>query len=111
MRIGCYNPLVTQSGSKVTVNLSDQPYTITIRPGLLRDAGSMLRALGSGAASAVAKVAIVTDTNVEPEHGGPLVNSLREAGFEVLLARVPAGEDQKHLGTVDALYDRFLSAR
>lgn len=94
------------SEATISVNLANQPYAITVRPGLLREAGAMIRSL-----SKAAKAAVVTDTDVEPHHGGTLVASLREAGFDVLLARVPAGEDQKHLGTIDALYGRFLSAR
>lgn len=92
---------------KIPVRLSGQQYDISIQPGLLRTAGGIVRSL----TAAAQKAAIVTDTNVEEHHAAPLVASLREAGFDVLLARIPPGEDQKHLGTVDALYDRFLSAR
>jgi 3-dehydroquinate synthase len=80
-------------------------YDITVRPGLLADAGALLRQHAPGR-----RAAVVTDDRVGPLYLPALEQSLRAAGYEVITATLPHGEDHKTLASVAAVYDRFLAA-
>ncbi len=90
----------------VTVNLPDQHYNITIRPGLLSAVGPALLELGCPK-----KVGIITDSQVGPLYADTLIRSLRESGIEPLAATIPAGETHKTLADLSPVYDLFLSHR
>lgn len=90
----------------ITVNLSGESYTIRIEPGLLARAGDELRQI-----SRAAKAIIITDEIVGPLHSTALVQSLRAANFETIIATLPSGEQHKTLRDLLPIFDAILSSR
>jgi 3-dehydroquinate synthase len=89
----------------VHVNVSS-PYDVTIEPGLLARSGELVRAMASSK-----RCGVVSDDLVAPLHLPALETALRRAGFEPIVALIPAGERHKTLATVSSVYDRLLSAK
>ncbi|MGQ9531226.1 MAG: 3-dehydroquinate synthase [Desulfotomaculales bacterium] len=87
-------------GRKVTVNLGARSYDIIIGAGLLDTLGERLNELGLGRT-----VLLVSDEQVWALHGARVRNSLENAGFRVVPAVVPPGEEQKDLARAEELYD------
>ncbi len=54
--------------------------------------------------------ALVSDENVGPHYGPPLMIALGKSGCTARLIKVPAGESAKTLETVGALWNAFLEA-
>lgn len=92
--------------STVPVQLPDAAYDVTIKRGLLRQAGERLRELTKSK-----KVAIVTDQNVAPLHLDALIISLAACGFAKTQVILPAGENHKTLESISAIYDVLLQSR
>jgi 3-dehydroquinate synthase len=90
----------------VPVNLPTGKYNVSIEAGLLRCVGKMLRELNQSA-----KAGIVTDSHVGAIHLQALEDSLKSAGFEPMLAAIPAGEQHKTLSMLLPVYDQFLAAK
>lgn len=90
----------------VPVNLEGGRYDIVIRPGLLAEIGASLAQLSKSQ-----KAAIVTDSLVGPLFVQLLIQSLKGAGIEPVVATIPAGETHKTFADVSAVYDEFLSHR
>lgn len=91
----------------VSVNIPNTPaYDITVEPGLLNRAGDLLRNLSKSN-----KAAIVTDNHLAAAHWPALQQSLHAAGFEPIVATLPAGEKHKTLTDMLPVYDTFLEAR
>ena len=88
----------------LTVALPGREYDILIERGLLSQAGARVRAVLPKAS----KLAVVTDSNVEPLHSKPLLDSLTAAGFEVRLFVVPAGEKSKNASQLSQLWEGFM---
>jgi 3-dehydroquinate synthase len=84
----------------------DKPYDVIVEPGLLARVGPELRRL-----SRSARVAVVTESNVAPLHLPALHFSLQNAGFEVITATFPAGENNKTIATTSLVYDALLPAK
>jgi len=59
----------------VSVELPGREYEIVVERGCLERCGKMISALGMKG-----KVALISDTNVEPLHGGVVRESLKAAG-------------------------------
>jgi 3-dehydroquinate synthase len=93
-------------GAIVSVKLPSASYDITVRPGLLRDAGAMVAKI-----TPARKAAIITDSHVGSLHLPALQDSLRLAGFETFVATIPAGEQYKTLATLMPVYDQLLIAK
>src|SRR5688572_8380038 len=89
----------------VHVGVPGAEYDVHVRAGLLAEAGAIVRKL-----SAAKKAAVVTDAHVGPAYAERLTSSLRGAGFEVIRATVPAGEDHKTVAVVATIYDQLLTA-
>jgi 3-dehydroquinate synthase len=90
----------------VQANVEGRRYDITIRRGLLGDVGEILSKLTRSK-----KAALITDSNVGSRYAAGLVQSLRGAGIEPIVATIPAGEDHKTLAHIAPVYDLLLSAR
>ena len=88
----------------VPVRLDRASYDIRIRRGLLSDVGKILATL-----SRAKKAAIVTDSNVGPRYAQTVAQSLRSAGFEPVVATIPAGEDHKTLADLEPVFTTLLS--
>ena len=68
-----------------------RPYNVHIAPGLLANAGAMVREAVPGASRA----AIITDRNVEALYLAPVLRSLEVAEFEAASFSIPPGEASK----------------
>jgi 3-dehydroquinate synthase len=91
---------------KVSLQLPDSNYVITVEPGLLSRIGPELRAL-----TPASKAAIITDENVASHHLAGLTNSLRKTGIEPIVATLNPGEDHKTLPALLPVFDQFLQAK
>ena len=89
---------------RLTVNLPGREYDILIARGLLAQTGERVRTVLPRAH----KLAVVTDSNVDPLYSGAVMDSLEEAGFEGRLFVVPAGEESKNPSQLAALWEGFM---
>lgn len=87
------------------VRLGERSYPIEIGAGRLRHLGSRCRRLRLGGTCLV-----VSDSNVFALYGEKACASLRQAGFAVTPAVVPAGEASKSEKQLSALYGAALEA-
>ena len=87
----------------VTVNTS-KTYEIKIGAGILSQIGTEAAALGN-----VAKVCIVSDSNVFPHYGQQITEKLQEVGFTVCSFVFPAGEQSKNAETFLSLLNELAS--
>ncbi len=98
---------VIQHASTVTLTVSHPggAYPIHIGDGLLSHIGGALRATGAILGD---RVAVVSNSVVEPLYGALVEESLRVADYHPVGCIIPDGEQHKTLDTVAHLYDRFL---
>ena len=75
------------------------PYNILIERGLTDKVGELVRELGGAN-----KICVISDSNVAPLYGERVINSLKDAGFEVCAYTFEAGEKQKTLATITEMY-------
>ena len=54
------------------------------------------------------KVAVITDSNVEPLYAKRVLTSLESSGFDPFLVTLPAGESTKSMDFLEELYDKLL---
>lgn len=92
-----------ESVRAVPVPLGERSYEILIGPGLIADAGDLLRPHFRRR-----QAAIVTDENVARHHLPALEDSLRRSGFEVGSVVLPPGERSKSFAELARLCDRLL---
>ncbi|MBQ7505618.1 MAG: 3-dehydroquinate synthase [Ruminococcus sp.] len=83
---------------KVRVNTS-APYDILIERGLIAKTGSFVKNVSNAK-----KVCVITDSNVGAFYGETVVKSLKEAGFDTAMFTFEAGEKNKRLDTISAMY-------
>lgn len=88
----------------LTVALPGREYDIVIGRGLLSQAGERVRAVLPKAR----KLAVVTDSHVEPLYSAPVLDSLSAAGFDCRLFVVPAGEESKNPSQLVRLWEGFM---
>jgi len=88
------------------VSLGERSYDILVGPGLLAQAGALIRPLLSSP-----RVFVVTDENIEKLHLETLKDSLDEAGIENHGVVLPAGEQTKDFAHLESLLDAMLDAR
>lgn len=93
------------AGVDIPVRLAGRSYRILIGAGLLDGLGACLKEIIPGR-----KVLLVTNPAVRLLYGERAEKSLAEAGFEVVPAEVPDGEEAKSLAMAGALYDRAYTA-
>jgi len=90
---------------KVKVELGDGGYEVRVGAGLLTRIGLWLKEKGFSG-----KAIIITDTVVKELYADALYTGLANAGFDVTLLDVPAGEDQKTLVIAGRLYNKLTTA-
>lgn len=78
-------------------------YDVLVGSGLLAQVGDLTRRVLSAR-----KIAVFTDSAVEPLYGAAVEQSLRDAGFETCCFAFPAGEQSKNLATVEQFLN-FMS--
>lgn len=86
------------------IDLKDRSYDIRIAPGLLDRVGEEIKAVCPRAK----RIAIVTDTNVEPLYSARVEDSLEAAGFDTGLFTGPAGEGAKCATHLAALWEAMM---
>ncbi len=89
----------------IPVDLGARSYRIVVGTHALTTLGSELTGLGVGR-----KVALFTDAGIRRLHGGPVLDGLRAAGFEVTEVVLPEGEQVKTLDVARQAWDRLLEA-
>ena len=90
----------------VKVPLGDRSYSIKIGNEILPNLGKECRRLKLGT-----RCALVTDRQVGPIYSKMAMSSLRNAGFNPIEIRVPAGETAKCLNTIQSSYDKLAKHR
>ncbi len=88
--------------SDLHVSLGARSYDIINRPGVLADCGPLAAKVLRGK-----KVFVISDSNVGPLYGGPVLESLRASGFEPKLLTIPAGEASKSPARLVALWEEL----
>lgn len=89
---------------KIEVKLPQKEYPIYIENGLLTQIGTLVREHWTK----VQQVALISDSNVAPLYAEKVRIQLANAGFQVYLYTVTAGEAAKSLGVASSLYDELL---
>lgn len=83
----------------VQVDLAERAYPVLVEPGLLAQAGEILKSAGFSGSRA----AIISDDTVARFHSGALIASLEAAGFRPTLHTVTAGEASKSMTQAETL--------
>jgi 3-dehydroquinate synthase len=90
----------------IEVSLQDRSYNILIGNGILARAGRILKEVAE-----TPNLVIVSNSKVMQLHGVSLLDSLKRAGFEAKLVRVPDGERFKTLAIVESIYRQLIRFR
>jgi 3-dehydroquinate synthase len=89
----------------VKVELGANSYEIRIGPGLISQVGLRLKEMGYSG-----KAVIITDSTVKNLYAVAAEKGLAEAGFDVAVLEVPAGEAQKTFKSAGRLYNELSKA-
>ena len=89
----------------ISVDLGSRSYRILVGARALAQVGRELAKLGVGR-----KVVLFTDAAIRRLHGGPVVEGLRAAGFELTEVLLPEGESAKTLDVAREAWDRLVEA-
>lgn len=84
----------------VKVELGERSYPIYIGQKILPQIGESLSSLDLGP-----KVLVITNPVVRNLYGEIVETSLKDAGFEIIVAEIPEGEEHKNLESAKFLYD------
>ncbi len=84
----------------------DDTYEVQIGRNLI---STLVQDMRDGLVGGIKKFAVVTDTNVQPLYGQPILEALREAGFTAELFVFPAGEKSKVRKTKEMIEDAMLA--
>ncbi|TVQ45107.1 MAG: 3-dehydroquinate synthase [Gloeocapsa sp. DLM2.Bin57] len=90
----------------ISVKLPQNPYEIAIAPGILTEVGNYLLNLKLGK-----KILVISNREIFDFWGDIVVTSLEEAGFNLTIHLIPAGESHKHLDSISKIYDLALEHR
>ena len=91
---------------KVRVELGERSYEISIDSGILAGLGKSLEEFGFSR-----KAALVSNPTVYGLYGNLVIESMKDAGFEVPVIVVPDGEEYKNLSSVEGIYGEMLAAK
>ncbi|MEM9507715.1 MAG: 3-dehydroquinate synthase [Cyanobacteria bacterium P01_E01_bin.35] len=88
----------------ITVNLPQDSYEIAIAPGGLNDLGNQMQQLNLGK-----KVLVISNPEIFGHYGEACLKSLTDAGFITYTHLIPAGEEHKHIESIQQVYDTALT--
>jgi 3-dehydroquinate synthase len=88
---------------KIGVELGERSYEIVLGTGILHQIGEVMKSM-----EVSGKTAVVSNTTVFPLYGAPVVDSMKDAGFEAFPVILPDGEEYKNLDVLTRLYDELL---
>ncbi|MGK7889417.1 MAG: 3-dehydroquinate synthase [Leptolyngbyaceae cyanobacterium] len=104
--------------SVITVKLPNQSYDVAIAPGGLDAIGPWLVGEGEGFTNLPPtgkalgqRMLLVSNPTVFDHYGERAIASLKQAGFDVDSCILPDGEQHKHLGSIQTIYDTALKHR
>ncbi len=83
----------------------DDSYDVQIGKDLIPE---FVQDIREGLAGGIKKFAVITDSTVEPLYGRPILEALKEAGYQGDLFAFPAGEKSKVRQTKEKLEDAML---
>ena len=89
--------------TEVVVDLGDRSYPVLVGSGILSSVGPRLATLGYAG-----RCGLLTSERVGALYCGPVLDSLRAAGFDPLVIEVDDGEEHKSLATLSTTWDRLL---
>lgn len=89
--------------NRLTVNIPGREYDIVCEKGILDQAGSLLQPLLKGK-----RIALVTDSNVEPLYAQRVAKSLMHADFQVAILEISAGEKSKCASVLSELWEQMM---
>jgi len=92
--------------TRIDVGLGERAYPVLIGPGLLTQAGELIRPLLKRG-----RTAVVTDETVAAAHGQALVRSLAAAGIQAEMIALPPGEETKSFAHLAELSGRLLDLK
>lgn len=92
--------------TQIEVGLAERSYLIHVGSGLLEKTGRLIAKIRPGV-----RAAIVTDSNVDAQHGLTLRNSLDEAGIAHVTIPVTPGEPSKSFPVLTAVAEAIIDAR
>lgn len=90
----------------VPVPLGERSYSILIGSGLLPALGPQCAAL-----NLAKRCAVISDARVAAKYGKAALSSLKSAGFDPILVRIPSGETAKRLRVVEKCCDQLAHHR
>jgi 3-dehydroquinate synthase len=96
----------TRTDHVITVGSGDSAYRVYIGSGLLERASDLISGAGLGGVPR-----IIADRNVWRLHGQRLLEGFKRASTLPPVLEINAGEDQKNLGSVSAIYDWLVEQR
>lgn len=88
---------------KIIVQLGPRSYDICIGHSILHQLKDYLAGLSIGG-----KIAVITNPNIRRLYGEELGRHLKEAGYQLTVIEVPAGERYKTLKSVSRIYDTLI---
>jgi 3-dehydroquinate synthase len=91
---------------KVRVRLKERSYDIYIGKDILKNIGNIIKPLGLSP-----RIAILSNPTVYPLYGKAIEDSLKKAGFDVLVVKIPDGEEYKNLLWLEHIYNILLKAK
>ncbi|MEM7593682.1 MAG: 3-dehydroquinate synthase [Cyanobacteria bacterium P01_A01_bin.83] len=84
----------------INVNLPQDSYQIAISPDSVQELGNKMQQLKLGK-----KVLVISNPEIFGYYGEACLSSLQNAGFETYTHLIPAGEEYKHLESIQQVYD------
>lgn len=87
---------------KITVELGERSYEVTVGVALLAELGAVAAPLSS-------RAVVITDTNVGPLYADAAVAAFSQSDVSTEVIDFPAGEGSKDLSTYAAVMDRLLA--
>ncbi|HEX6244283.1 MAG TPA: 3-dehydroquinate synthase [Polyangiales bacterium] len=94
------------SDAPIVVPMGERTYRVEIYPGVRHLAPARVRRAIKGS-----QVVLVTDTGAQDPWAERMQSALSEAGFNVTLVVLPAGEQHKHIGSVEQIWNAALGAK
>lgn len=91
---------------KLRVELGNRSYDILIGPGLVANAGPIIKDV-----LPQPRVVVVSDENVTPHHLAPLMASLTDASINATSITLPAGEESKSFAMLQELSESLLELK
>ncbi|MEM9244607.1 MAG: 3-dehydroquinate synthase [Cyanobacteria bacterium P01_F01_bin.153] len=92
----------------IPVKLPHTAYEVTIGAGMLDCLGSLM---GDRAGISNKKVLLVSNPIIFDHYGARAIASMAAAGYDVETCILPAGEQHKHLGSIQQVYDAAIAHR